>query len=221
MNLKTYDDLPTFLLKHICSYFGLRSLACFSQTNKNNYKLFSIFNKLYLISKKLFPDEDFEKKPIYFVLKKDEKNYNFILNYFLATSSPSQDHIQGLTYNKLTVKRFKELSTKKLNLELITYLIEKKSDLNLKSKQGYTLLHFACENTQVTLDIIKILVENKIDMNTKDYNSKIPLQIACKNEEIKPEIIKYLIEEKSNIQPPKKSYSYSPSNRGCKEKYQC
>ena len=79
-----------------------------------------------------------------------------------------------------------------ISFEIIEYLVENKSDINLKDTFDYTPLHLACKNKNISSEIIKCLVEKKSDLNSKDTYNKNPLQFASENENISVEIIEYL-----------------------------
>ena len=55
-------------------------------------------------------------------------------------------------------------------------MIEKKSDINAKSRKGYTPLYFACKSGR--LEIVRLLTENNADINAQSVRGETPLMIA-------------------------------------------
>ena len=86
------------------------------------------------------------------------------------------------------------------HIDIIKFLVENKSDLNLANDFNSNPLHLACENKSVvSLDIVKYLVENKVELNSKNDDNYTPLHSACENTKISIEIVKFLIKNKSDL----------------------
>ena len=87
-----------------------------------------------------------------------------------------------------------------VSLEMISYLIQKKSNLNSLVMNP---LHCALSNPNLPFQIIKCLVDNKTDLNIKfkdGNNEEITfLHLALKKENQDLEIIKLLVENKSDL----------------------
>ena len=88
-----------------------------------------------------------------------------------------------------------------IKTEIVKYLIEKKSEINIKDKNGYTALFLATLNKKINLDLIKILVENKAEINGTDKKKNNVLHnlfdfTDCSNT---IHIIQYLLSNKAII----------------------
>ena len=51
------------------------------------------------------------------------------------------------------------------------YLVELKSDINTKSKNGMTVLHSICKEPCFTMELVSFFIENKSDVNEKNINN--------------------------------------------------
>jgi ankyrin repeat protein len=90
------------------------------------------------------------------------------------------------------------LKDEKVNLQMLNYLVQLKSDLNLKNEEGMTPIYYLINNNKVTLEMVQYLIENKADVNIKaNFNSSLLIKACQKKKNV--EIIKYLIEKKSEI----------------------
>lgn len=76
------------------------------------------------------------------------------------------------------------------------FLIDQGADLNYKSKEDWTPLHYACGCSQ-QIDICKILIDKGADINAKDTNGWTPLFHACSQG--LEDVCKLLISHGSNI----------------------
>jgi ankyrin repeat protein len=63
------------------------------------------------------------------------------------------------------------------DINVLTYLL---TQMNTKSKYGYTLLHYACKNIKrLSLNVFKLLIETKgCDVNAQDKDKDTPLHYA-------------------------------------------
>ena len=76
------------------------------------------------------------------------------------------------------------------------FLIDQGADLNYKSKEDWTPLHYACGCSQ-QIDICKMLIDKGADINAKDTNGWTPLFHACSQG--LEDVCKLLISRGSNI----------------------
>ena len=100
---------------------------------------------------------------------------------------------------------------KDYSIETVKFLIDCKSDLNIKSRYCQdTPLFLACNNKAISLDFIKLLVESKSDLNFQQNNHKTPLHYACENVNVSLDILKYMIQKKADINVRLKSLFKTP-----------
>lgn len=78
---------------------------------------------------------------------------------------------------------------------LLKMLIEKGADINARSIEDITPLHWACEENH--REIAKLLIENKADVNIADFYGFTPLHVACESGHFR--IARLLIENGANI----------------------
>ena len=94
-------------------------------------------------------------------------------------------------------------------------LIFKKSCYpNLRDSFGNSILHFACENENISLQIIKPFVEINCNLNVKTNYNETPLHYACCNKQISLEIMKYLIENNCELNS-KGAFDNTPLHYAC------
>lgn len=77
-------------------------------------------------------------------------------------------------------------STLRVN-EIVSMLLKSGSDVNLKNKEGKTVLHLACDKCSVK--IVKMLINSKSEINTIDNKGNTPLHYAAKSASDKIEIL--------------------------------
>lgn len=81
------------------------------------------------------------------------------------------------------------------DLELITQLLEKGVDINVKDGRGKTVLHYAAGNGN--LELVQWLIEHGADVNAKDDKGKSAMHYAADNNNW--EVVQWLIEHGSEI----------------------
>ena len=71
----SFSDLPKFVLLHLCSFFDLKSHACFSLINKKMFERFSVVRDLYQFLSKTNKNQKLDDT-IFILIKQFEKeNY--------------------------------------------------------------------------------------------------------------------------------------------------
>ena len=173
------NDLPKVLIIYLSEYFDLNSLIFFSSTNKKYNLIFSEFRKgvQILVEHGFQTDLKFNRKNEIksFLEKKDfsklNRNVNDLPILYSAVSSP------------------------KVNIETVRYLVEYKCDMNMRYLFSDTPFFAALKNKNINSEIIKYLVENKADMNGKFRNETV-MHILCFNENITKEIFEFFFEKK-------------------------
>eukprot|EP01091_Cochliopodium_minus_P009484 TRINITY_DN2341_c0_g1_i1.p1 TRINITY_DN2341_c0_g1~~TRINITY_DN2341_c0_g1_i1.p1 ORF type:complete len:754 (+),score=217.85 TRINITY_DN2341_c0_g1_i1:37-2298(+) len=85
-----------------------------------------------------------------------------------------------------------------INITYITYLLEIKSDSNIRDNDGKTSFHHACARRSLDLEILKVFIEHNADLNRQDLSLKTGLHHCCLNPGIKEELISFLIENKAD-----------------------
>ncbi|RMZ96049.1 GA-binding subunit beta-1-like [Brachionus plicatilis] len=101
----------------------------------------------------------------------------------------------SLNYSNKDGMNALHLATSNNDLEMVSYLINQKVDLDSRSNLNRTALHYACQGGY--LDIASLLVENNSDVNAIDFLDMTPLhmcaeknnnqiaKILCKSKNIK------------------------------------
>lgn len=79
-------------------------------------------------------------------------------------------------------------------LQIVQYFVEKGASLKCTCKNGYNLLHGACEYGNI--EVIKYLIDNDVDVNAKTNLGDTPLHYACQKQE--RTIINYLLKHGAN-----------------------
>ena len=133
----SFNNLPKFVFIHLCSYFDLKSHATFSLVNRSYYNRFLHLRELY----KILLQKSIEKPS----LKLDEC-ISKIINQSQTESNP----ILHLA-----------CQNEKISTEMVKYLIENKSDLNLKVKYDFTPIHYVCKNKNISIELIKCSLKTK------------------------------------------------------------
>ena len=169
----SFSDLPKFVLIHLCSYLDIKSNAIISLTNKKFYNTFSQMRELFKLIKLYSPQLLTQELP------------------------PTSQMIKKLNKQKISLLNF-AFKSQTISTEMIKFLVENKSDLNLTNEHKNTALHLACQNKFISMETIKILVENKSNMNQFAIYKNTPLHYACESG-VPIEIIKYLVENKCDL----------------------
>ncbi len=95
------------------------------------------------------------------------------LSFFPSTlHSQPKDEI----FQQFFADRRSEIEKISNNPELMKKYILIQENLNIRDKDGKTLLHYAAQKGY--LDIVKLLLERGADINAKDIDGKIPLHYA-------------------------------------------
>jgi len=113
------------------------------------------------------------------------------LSIFPATiihSQPKDEIFQQFFTDKRT-----EMEKVSDNPELMRKYILKQKNVNIRDKDGKTLLHYAAQKGY--LDVIKLLLEKGADINAKDKDGKTPLHDAIIYSGKSYELITFLIEK--------------------------
>ena len=85
---------------------------------------------------------------------------------------------------------------------------ESKADLNLKNKDGWTLLHCVCEVGH--LQLVKAFVERNALVNSKTKNNETPVFVALNNGH--EAVAEYLVIKGAVIHAEKDDYSWEPGH---------
>lgn len=96
----------------------------------------------------------------------------------------------NVTYNEL-VAYYEE------NPLVIFDLINRKINVNKKSKKGFTFLMYVVSRSS-DLELIKALLDAGADVNAKNIFGRTPLMVSAKNRDA-PDVIKLLIERGADI----------------------
>ena len=137
----------------------------------------------------LFKNEKEENKKDYVikensVLQSEEDDYkkpDFFVNYFKLI-----DKRNGNSFLHLAVLGGYE--------ELVRYLLEKKSNINLKNYDGNTPLHLALLNKEQNENIIDILMEYNPRLDIKNNNNEIAFDLFTYEMKVKYEIDSMIID---------------------------
>ena len=78
--------------------------------------------------------------------------------------------------------------------ELVRYLLEKKSNINLKNYDGNTPLHLALLNKEQNENIIDILMEYNPRLDIKNNNNEIAFDLFTYEMKVKYEIDSMIID---------------------------
>lgn len=81
------------------------------------------------------------------------------------------------------------------DFDKIRYLIENGADVNTKTENGNTQLHYVAKNNNI--DIVKLLIEHGADVNTRNDHEETPLTWACIDN--RSEIVKLLVENGADV----------------------
>jgi|GEM_PF-5641522 len=140
--------------------------------------------------------------------EKYDTKETFISPIMFASQSGNLELIKYLIENKADVyeKYFPDKVNRNIfilacasnNLETIKYLYENyEFDINEKDKVGYTALHSAAQNPNMTLDIVEFLIKNGSDINAIAEDGGSPLIDAVANGNIK--VVEFLIKNGANV----------------------
>ena len=197
-------------LLHISSFFGN----------------FRIINRLVYYGGNKKKENNEDKIPV--DIAKDNKVRKVLTNLNEAAKNSDEKNIQELVNygkdinEKLSIFSLAPIhkiieSKEKNKHEVLKKMLDMGSDPNIKDSNGWTALHYACQNGD--FDSIKILLNNDADINTYSNNQRTPLHLAAKNNY--PEIVKYLLEKKANPNY-KDELGCTPSHLAAKEgNYKC
>ena len=78
-----------------------------------------------------------------------------------------------ISFQDLNPNRFSSLHlacyNEEISNEVLSFLFEKKIDVNLLDNYHQTAFHFYCQNKSITMEGINMFIENKVDLFAKDY----------------------------------------------------
>ena len=142
-----------------------------------------------ILKKNLFKNEKEENKKDYVIKENsvfqgeedDYKKPDFFVNYFKLI-----DKRNGNSFLHLAVLGGYE--------ELVRYLLEKKSNINLKNYDGNTPLHLALLNKEQNENIIDILMEYNPRLDIKNNNNEIAFDLFTYEMKVKYEIDSMIID---------------------------
>ncbi|XP_018574498.1 uncharacterized protein LOC108913430 [Anoplophora glabripennis] len=110
---------------------------------------------------------------------------------FLANVEHTIDVDLPTTYEEGYTRRYSEFQWV---LSSFRFLIDQDADVNIKDKNGRTVLHLAAEKGQI--DTIKFLTDVGADIAAKDKEGRTPLHLAAKEGR---DVVQLLIEQGANI----------------------
>ena len=89
------------------------------------------------------------------------------------------------------------------NKDLLRYLIEEAhADINIKSRTGWTLLHFTAQAGK--LDYVEYLIDHGADIDAQDNDGNSPFMLACLSNRV--DVYKYLHDKGADINIQTKRY---------------
>ncbi|ORX42282.1 ankyrin [Piromyces finnis] len=147
----------------------------------------------YLIEKgtNLNISDNIETAPLHFACQEEKENLDLVK--YLIEKKNVDINIQEI--NKLIPLYYAFING---HINVVKYLIDKGTDLNISDNIGTAPLHFACQEEKENLDLVKYLIEEKnVDANVKNSFGCTPLHVACENGNIN--IVKYLIDKGADI----------------------
>ncbi|MFC0603959.1 ankyrin repeat domain-containing protein [Winogradskyella pulchriflava] len=106
-------------------------------------------------------------------------------------------------------RTFLILAASKGNISIIKHLIELGSNLNFQDKNGYTSLHFACQNSHP--EVVDILIDSGCDINLRDVYGNPPIWTAIMNAKEDFSIVSTLLKHNADIIT-KNNHGKSPQN---------
>jgi ankyrin repeat protein len=82
------------------------------------------------------------------------------------------------------------------NITMLNILIDRKTDLNIRSKTGSSALHYAI--TKGHTDVVRLLLDSGANVNTQDRYGWTPLRCAVKGNQL--ESVKLLLDHKADTE---------------------
>ena len=213
VNLKDSDlNLPIHLLSKnekitpLMLDFLIKKKSSINTLNNENESLLQSLLKNKKISRQLL--ECMRKHKILKIRKLDELGQN-ALHLALLNEGLECEVAEYLVYSKcqLNLKNkneeiplFHALRNNNIErLDLISFLINKRSDLNLRDSSCNTSLYISLLNERVSTSTIKFLIENETNMNTKNERENTALHVVANKKEFNFSIFKLLIEKKCDL----------------------
>ena len=221
----SFEALPSVLVKYICIFLedDIESFARFSITNKKHLNLFSHIPQIRSLLKIYFPKIKYFSDSLQtFLVEKMNLNYTLLHIVLQEKKKQSLDLIKFLVEKKsdLNALTLADNNTP-LSIACLNEFVsvEKKTDLNLKNYSKSSPLHLACSVQHVSCEMIKIFINNKTDLNEMNSLHSTPLHLLCKNKKVNKECLKLLIEFKSEINLQNKKNYDTPLHCAVKNEY--
>ena len=132
-----------------------------------------------------------------FYKKRKEESKNYELNKQNQDEGEITKKKEGVNYYKLIQKKtgnsFLHLAVIGGYYDFVRYFLEKKSNVNMKNKEGNTPLHLALYNKKKNKKIIDILMEYNPRLDIKNNKDEIPYDLFTDEMKVKYGIDKLII----------------------------
>ena len=132
-----------------------------------------------------------------FFKKRKEESKNYELNKQNQDEGEITKKKEGVNYYKLIQKKtgnsFLHLAVIGGYYDFAEYFLEKKSNVNMKNKEGNTPLHLALYNKKKNKKIIDILMEYNPRLDIKNNKDEIPYDLFTDEMKVKYGIDKLII----------------------------
>lgn len=132
-----------------------------------------------------------------FFKKRKEESKNYELNKQNQDEGEITKKKEGVNYYKLIQKKtgnsFLHLAVIGGYYDFVRYFLEKKSNINMKNKEGNTPLHLALYNKKKNKKIIDILMEYNPRLDIKNNKDEIPYDLFTDEMKVKYGIDKLII----------------------------